>query len=103
MSRPYRFKVKGTIEGQRFEPVFLVRSISQKQLEGLSLNLCQMFTSSKNPCLHYTGLRSRLCLKVKGLSHGMFIYDIDITIGGDIRFCVKNNSSYLIVELCELN
>ena len=45
MFRPYRFKVKVTLDGQRFEPVFRVRSISQKRLEGFSWNLCQMFTS----------------------------------------------------------
>ena len=47
MCRPYRFKVKVRLEGHRFEPVFRVRSISPKRLEGFSLNLCHMFTSRR--------------------------------------------------------
>ena len=71
MSRPYRFKVKVTLEGQRFEPLFRVRSISPRRLEGFSWNLCQMFTSSRRcaePMSRPYRFKVKVSLKVKGLS-----------------------------------
>ena len=48
MSRPYRFKVKVTLKGQRFEALFRFRSISPRRLEGFSWSLGHMFTSSRH-------------------------------------------------------
>ena len=57
MSRPYRFKVKVQLEGQRFEALFCVRSISPTRQS-------QIFTSSMQcaepPCLDHTGSRSKV-------------------------------------------
>ena len=98
MSRPSRFKV--TLEGQRYEALFRVQDTAKDFTEVQShVQLINMMCNTRVPArfkvkVKYLSPYFDLAKFVSALWVGMFWDILKDIWGGDICFCVKNNSSF---------